>query len=261
MNEEQKGLRISRGFKSKITRHYLEKALNKDGKTMVEIAKEFGLTRERVRQVCEEWEITVRRTPEWYANRIGIPELADKKWLVREVKRAGGARLLSREIGTSPNLIYGQARRMGINSLKVCYVEMVEITCEICGKKKEKQQSTIKRNTHSFCSKVCQGKWLAKHSQMLWMPEEEDFIRLNYEKMSDREMAEKLGRTRQAVSVRRTVNLQLKKREIPREWSQEEIAFLKTHYLKMSDKEIAKRLGRTEKSILRARIKRGLRKK
>ncbi len=77
-------------LKAKLTPEYLEEALNRGGKTEVIIAKEQGCSRQRVHQLFEGFGFVRQKTPEWYARYYGKPELANKEWFKKELKRAGG---------------------------------------------------------------------------------------------------------------------------------------------------------------------------
>lgn len=200
------------GLMSKVSREFLEQALNRGGKTKSDVASEVGLSRERVRQVCEDWSIVVERTPEWWANRYSKPKLADKEWLEIELKKAGGVTHLSRELKITPAKISSQAKRLGIDySLVVFHASMVEITCSVCGKKKQRKQSEIKRNKHTFCSRTCRGRWLGLNFGKpnlvkitpTWSREEDNFVIAHYREMTDVKMAKALGKTYPAVSQRR----------------------------------------------------------
>lgn len=251
-------------FKSKVSREWLEQALTKCGKTEGDIARQFGVSRERVRQVCEDWGIEPNRTPKWWANRYGKPEFADKAWLEEELKKASGVSCLSRQINLSPAIISAQAKRLDLEfPLPTYRAERVEITCEVCGKKKTRKKSEIKGKKHTFCSRVCLGKWLGTNwgRASSWLEREDEFIRTNYEKMTDAEMAGELGRrTPGAVEWRRLQKLGLKKRP-RRKYSKEDNAFLKANYLQMADKKMAEALGRTRASVAEARRRRGLQKR
>lgn len=260
--------KMPRGLMSKISRESLWQALNRGGKTKSDVASEVGLSRERVRQVCEDWNIVVKITPEWWARRCGQPKLADRAWLEAELKRAGGVTRLSRELNISPAKISSQAKRLRIDySLVVFHAEMVEITCEFCGKKKQRKQSEIKRNKYTFCSRRCKGKWLALNfgrpnlikRTPPWSQEKDDFIITHYREMTDNEISKSIDKTRSAVTQRRSGKLGLKKGiYYGRRWSTKEKTFLRANYLKMTDNQLAKKLDRTWGSIYQARHKWGL---
>jgi biotin operon repressor len=84
-----------------------------------------------------------------------------------------------------------------------------------------------------------------------WSSEEIAFLEANYQKLTYKEIAEKLGRSENAVACKLS-QLKLKKE---RRWTAEEIEFLKQNYIRLSVKEIAEKLGRTLEAV-RAMAKR-----
>lgn len=210
------------GLKSKVSRQWLEKALNKDGQTEQGIAKMFGVSRQRVCQLCQEWGIAINRTPEWYANFYGKPELADKEWLEEQLKKPKSIRFLSREMKVSPATIKSQIERLKIDPVLITRwpAKRVKIICDFCGSEIVKLKSWIREGQkHHFCNRTCKGRWLGTNfggMKSTWTEEEDDFIRANYFSMTDAKMAEHLGRSYAAVMNRRLRKLGLKKRGLKR---------------------------------------------
>lgn len=204
-------------FKSKITPQELEYALNRGGKTEVDIAKEYGVSRQRVHRVGKDWGMVRHKTAQWYANYYGLPELADKDWLEANLQRAGSARRLSRAIDISSNKIKAQAERLGIaRTLLVYQAKRIKLRCYICGVEFERKASSVK-GQHCFCSNRCKGKWIGSNfgrSHTSWSSEQDEFLKTYYQEMTDAQMAEELGKSLYTVKRRRR-KFKLKKHAYP----------------------------------------------
>lgn len=205
-------------FKSKVSRQWLEKALNKDGQTEQEIAKMFGVSRQRVHQVCKEWGIAINRTPEWYANFYGKPELADKEWLEEQLKNPKSIHFLTREMKVCPARIKSQIEKLKVDPALITrwHAKRVKVICECCGAEIEKLESWIREGQkYHFCDKTCRGRWLGTNfggRKSTWTEKDDDFIRANYNRITDAKMAEHLGRSYSSVMNRRLYKLGLKER-------------------------------------------------
>jgi len=92
-----------------------------------------------------------------------------------------------------------------------------------------------------------------------WMPEEDEFIQKNIHSMSFIEMAETLGRTREAVAQRAYTKLGLARYGHRRVWTEGEIAFIKENFGKMSYRQMEAKLGRSRTSIGKKANELGLR--
>jgi len=89
-----------------------------------------------------------------------------------------------------------------------------------------------------------------------WSTEDENFLKENYNKINKKEMIQKLGRTRYAVTCK-AQRLGLKK-DIW--WTPEEITFLKENYSKMDTKKVAEKVSRKESAVLVQAQRLGLKK-
>jgi len=169
------GLKRTRGkesgratLRSQINPEWLRKALLEEGLTPTNIAREFNVSRERIRHLQDEFLIKLKdKTPLWYANRMGKPELADKKWLESELAQCGSISALAAKTGVSELRLRTQAERLGINpDLLKPHGELVELTCSECGNKFFRKKVFLKNPNQKlfFCSKICQGKFMGKRS-------------------------------------------------------------------------------------------------
>jgi len=82
--------------------------------------------------------------------------------------------------------------------------------------------------------------------RLRYTPEQEQYLRDNYGKMSRQQIADYLGRSVFAIQNKAdkmglTTNI---------DWSEEDLKFLHQHYEKMDMAELINRLGRTHKAIL-----------
>lgn len=205
------------GFKSKVNRHWLEKALNKDGQTAEGIAKVFGVSRQRVYQVCEEWGIVINRTPEWHVNFYGKPELADKEWLEEQLKKPRSIKSISQELKVGPAIIKSQIKKLKVDPALITRwpAKRVKVICECCSAEIEKLESWIRAGQkHHFCNKTCLGRWLGANfggRKPTLTEKDDDFIKANYLSITDAKIAEHLGRSYTSVVNRRLYKLGLRK--------------------------------------------------
>ncbi|MEP7220166.1 MAG: hypothetical protein ABI876_14680, partial [Bacteroidota bacterium] len=91
------------------------------------------------------------------------------------------------------------------------------------------------------------------HSRMVyWTTEQDDVLRKQYQKMSVEELAEKLGRTRDAI-IKRLAALDLRvnpaRGKKPPRWTSKEDATMRLLYRKLGSRELSKRLGRSVDAI------------
>ena len=86
-----------------------------------------------------------------------------------------------------------------------------------------------------------------KNQSKTWTKDDDKFLKNNYGKLINEEIAKRLGRTEKAIQLR-VSKMGLRKNK-SRKWTKEEDEFLKSNYGKLINKEIAKKLGRTEKAI------------
>lgn len=83
-----------------------------------------------------------------------------------------------------------------------------------------------------------------------WAKEEVDFLKDNYQSMSNEELARELGIKQKSVE-NKLHNLGLKRKKIKKRhiWSKEEEQFLRDNYQSMSNSELASKLGVKKKSV------------
>lgn len=90
-----------------------------------------------------------------------------------------------------------------------------------------------------------------------WTEEEYEFLRANYAKLSNIEIARKLGRTK--YSVASAVKM-LGLRRPTSKWTEEEMRYIRDNYLYMDYSEIAHQLRRTRESVQKKIMQMGLKK-
>jgi len=93
----------------------------------------------------------------------------------------------------------------------------------------------------------------------LYTEEQDDFIRMNWRGMSDKEMGEAIGRTELGVSNRRRRMKLTRPPRVDNPWSEAQEAFVVDNYKLMSDVEMGERLGRTSEAVATRRYLFGLR--
>lgn len=215
--------------KRKIDVEWLKKQLLENGKTLTDIGKILGVSRERVRQISEKYGISLKeRTAKWYAKYLGCEKLETPEWLLeKKANEKVSLKKLAQELGVSLWIVKAQIKRLGLNPKDFSpepKEKWVTVSCSFCGKIFKKRFSEIKRNKkYTFCNRKCQGSWLGtnKFRKNLWTPSEDEFVKLNWKKMTDKEMSYYIQRTPNAIFTRRTRVLKLLKR------SQKMFRFLK----------------------------------
>lgn len=92
---------------------------------------------------------------------------------------------------------------------------------------------------------------------MAWSKEEEKFLKENYDKLTVKEIGEKIGRTGKAVRgklERLGISLRNLNRQEIFKWDKFQIEFLKNNFRNMSDKEIAIQLFNEDNDKAAARV-------
>lgn len=89
-----------------------------------------------------------------------------------------------------------------------------------------------------------------------WNKEDEEFLIANYQKLSNKELADRFGVT--TISVQRKLSRLGLIRQVQKKWEEDEEGYLRENYLNLSDKELADRYGVTEISIKRKLNRLGL---
>ena len=173
-SQESEGVRLQIDFNA------LKEAVTNGGLTLTEYMcqKNITVTRERMRQLCDENGIQSNyktRTPLWYANRVGEPNLANKAWLEDQLREAFGASALGARLGgITMEVIKAQARRLGIDpALLKASIPLIELRCSGpgCGRSFFRKKTLIRNPSQKvyFCNKVCHGKWMATfHRPRKW---------------------------------------------------------------------------------------------
>ena len=95
-----------------------------------------------------------------------------------------------------------------------------------------------------------------KNKYKAWTNEELEFVKSNYERLSNKEMAARLGRSKSSIEGILNGRLNITRTET-RRWTNEETEFLKNNFMKYTNQELADILGRSKSSI-HGRIHSGL---
>ena len=92
---------------------------------------------------------------------------------------------------------------------------------------------------------------------MTWKNEDVEFLKNNYDKLSVRELSEKLGKSNKSIRSkleRMGIGLRKLNRQEIFKWNKEQLDFLKTNYKTMTDREIAKILFNDDCDKAAARV-------
>lgn len=118
----------------------------------------------------------------------------------------------------------------------------IECKCDFCGKTFYRIASEVDKNKRHYCSKECH------HSDIGWTDDEIEILKLNYGKISNKDIYILLNKNRSNSEIRRkAISLGLSNNK---EWSDDEINILKENYSCISCEEIMKMLpNRTMESI------------
>lgn len=201
------------GFASQVDPEWFRKMVTEVGMSYADVARAYEVTRERVRQVAGEFGIEQsKRTPRWYAARLGMPKLGSKKWLEERLRKMPLVNL-ARESGKTARVLRSQAERLGVNVSHIArerdQAVWVYVSCTYCGKVLVRRKSSIRPNQDIFfCDRTHHGKWLAAHFGLPftkngdWREEFEKrsdqrakrllLIATNWRRLSDREMSRRL---------------------------------------------------------------------
>jgi len=90
-----------------------------------------------------------------------------------------------------------------------------------------------------------------------WTSEEEDFLRANYNKMSNKELAEKFNVT--TISIQRKLSRLNLIRQVQKKWTEKEEKYLRENYQEFSDAQLSKKFNVTPIAIKRKLNRLGLR--
>lgn len=103
-----------------------------------------------------------------------------------------------------------------------------------------------------------------------WTDAEDEFLRENYEDMTDEELADELGRSAGAIYIRRYENGWTRDKPVKKSssddkplnhgqpWDDQDELFLREHFEDLSDKRLGEKLGRTAKAVELKRNELGL---
>lgn len=89
--------------------------------------------------------------------------------------------------------------------------------------------------------------WSKQMPVSFWSEEDFQFIKSNYDKMSHQEMADKIGKTKDAVKKKCRVSGLVKK--VHADWNESNLQFLKDNWENMLYKDIGEKLGMSEKMV------------
>ena len=92
---------------------------------------------------------------------------------------------------------------------------------------------------------------------MTWKIEDVEFLKNNYDKLSVKELSEKLGKSNKSIRAkleRMGIGLRELNRQEIFKWNKEQLDFLKTNYKTMTDREIAKILFNDDCDKAAARV-------
>jgi transcriptional regulator with XRE-family HTH domain len=219
----EKGLGVL--YSKQVAIEWLRFQLLENGKSYKDMAKVMKVTKQAVRGYCITYDINIsKRTARWYAKRLGAPVLENAVWIM-EQKREGqiGINRLAKRLGFSRETLREQIIRLGLDpedfqdKPKRSKKPRITMLCMNCGRPVTRRIDQIEGKRFIFCSQSCRSSWLGREygfgrkpvsNKAMWGPEQDKFIRANWEEMSDEEMASKLGFTEGIVAhYRRSLKL------------------------------------------------------
>jgi Zn-dependent peptidase ImmA (M78 family) len=142
---------------------WLKKQLLEEGKTLADLARQFGVSREWMRKIKEEYKIDLNKKKlSWYLKRWKIPSWATKNWFLKQKKV--GLKKLGERLGVSSWIIYNYLKKLKLNP-KEFYKrsKMVKLVCSWCGKTFKRKKYWAREKKLAFCNKKHQGFWLGKN--------------------------------------------------------------------------------------------------
>ncbi len=147
----------------KISHQELLKALTLDGRTQAEVAAELGVSKQAVNQWCAAYGIKVwrDRQPIWFARRLGLPILAQKKRLNRALRAAGSVNALAARLGIDFETLSAHLRRLKIKAPPRHRRVYIKVKCEVCGRKVKRDVKQINPGQKVFfCKRQCHGYYM-----------------------------------------------------------------------------------------------------
>jgi transposase/endogenous inhibitor of DNA gyrase (YacG/DUF329 family) len=154
-------------FREKIDVEKLKEDLQNKGKTCKDVAKEFGVSIQRVILFCKENRIPYKkRTPLWYAFRRGTPELGEKSYFIEhkeEILKVGLSNF-ARKMGWSYDSLKKQLKRLGLDlkEFKKRSGKTIDVNCAFCGKVISRPLHRYKKYQKFFCDRKCKAGWMRK---------------------------------------------------------------------------------------------------
>ena len=181
---------------------WLRSELLYNGKTISEIAKSLGFTKQWVSVFCKEHGIDIKeRTALWYARRLGIPELENTEWL--QSKKGLGLKRIADELGITSDVLKTQMIRLRLDPEEFKHKsQYVTVHCYICGKPLTRSVTDLKGKKRVFCSRKCLFQFLKKERRRKCAErrkKRENYVRENWQKKTDKQMAEELGVSKETV--------------------------------------------------------------
>jgi len=140
---------------------WLRSQLLKEGGTCATAGAVWEVSRQRIHQIAKASGLTnirEKKTAEWHARHCGVPELANKDWLL-EKKNKGevGMIFLAKKLNISQPFLRRQIERLGLKpeGFYAPGAETVEIPCGWCGKKLIRNKNYLLRKNYqnAFCNK------------------------------------------------------------------------------------------------------------
>jgi len=179
------------------------------GKTLKEVAQSYGITKQALHKKLKGLGVDLsERTPAWFARRKGIEELAFPNWLL-EQKGKVSLNDLAKKLRVSTTFLEKQIKRLGLNpaDFKRKPSQLVIVHCTWCNAPIAVKPSKLKKQKYFFCSRKHLGEWAARNRKTrkaIYDTEiVDEFIKTNWQAMTDAEMAEQLGISVETVKKRR----------------------------------------------------------
>ena len=142
---------------SLLLKEDLERMVFREGKTFVQIGKDYNVSKEWIRQIAKSYGIRIRQPQEWHSN---------KQVLQQGIEKAGSIKNFIKEHGVSETKVYYWIKKFKLHCRSFRRKpEIANLNCTFCRKEFTRPKRLLRNKQQKvfFCNKICQGKWLSKY--------------------------------------------------------------------------------------------------
>lgn len=152
---------------------WLRSQLLKEGGSCTSAGAVWEVSRQRIHQIAKASGLTnirKKKTAEWHAMYHGVPELANKNWLLAQKAKGNiGIKNLAGQLNISPVILIHQMERLGLKAEEFYFYHTTQVVmhCGWCGKKLIRTESYLSKKNYrrAFCDRKHFYFWWRKQAQ------------------------------------------------------------------------------------------------